>query len=122
MRELGIPKFSIVLIKLFACASKTELEIEEYRLAKEKIDCSVPLYNEKMSNAQSDESRLRQRIAMMRRGYVTYVSGKYSAWRFCYTPALGVRATISFTIKKYGQGGAYLAAVAAQDEQYPRED
>ena len=68
MRELGISKFSIVLIKLFACASKTELEVEEYRLAQERVDGSVPLYNEKMSNARTEASKLKQRIAMMRRG------------------------------------------------------
>jgi hypothetical protein len=128
MREKGAENFTIVLVKLFPCNSKDELEAEEYRILDEFIASGTPVYNSKIQGKDSDESRQKMSKAKIGKfdgadnpnfSFGALVKqGKYPCWRF-YWNVDGTQKSKAFSIGKYGDYGAHWRAEEARRQIYP---
>jgi hypothetical protein len=119
MRVIGAERFTIVLIKLFPCTSKAELESEEYCILDRFIVAGVPVYNSKIQGKRSEETRKfgmdHNRFSF---GGITCSRGKIPTWVFQWRDG-GKRLTKAFSVIKYGNYGAQWRAEQVRREIYP---
>jgi group I intron endonuclease len=119
MNQIGIKRFSIVLIKSYPCKDNDELEAEEYRVIDEFQADGVSLYNSIIGGKYSMESRTKMSKSNTKRGCVSY-DARQKRWSFRWNVSIGNTKTMYFTVKRFGENGAHGLALAAQDEEYPR--
>ena len=119
MRLVGSDRFEIILVKEFACNSKSELEQEEHRIMQKVMSRGVELYNENTDYfSKSDVYRERMRACKIQRGCLRLTKDNIR-WRFEYQPSLNQRKSFSFSVSKYGAKEAKAKAMALQDLIYP---
>ena len=126
MREIGVEKFKVLLIKNFPCGSKAELEAEEYKIIDELIAAGVEVYNGRIGGKHSPAAR--KKMADAKGGKRNprfdfgciglYDNHKGKIWRFQYK-ADGKTIPKSFSVKKYGFWEAKALAEAERKAKYP---
>jgi hypothetical protein len=117
MRDIGIDKFSIVLIKDVPCFNKAQLETQEF-----KVMAGYKLQKIQLYNFCTSLERTGSGNGNFKRGSVIRSTGanqnQSARWRFRYQHH-GRGEYKSFSVKKYGEDEAKAMAIAAQDEMYP---
>jgi hypothetical protein len=111
MCDMGIEKFSIVLIKDVACFNRSQLEAQEFKVMTDCKQNQIQLYN-----FHTTPERVGVLNNSFKRGSIS--SDRGIAWRFQYFES-GLHKSKSFSVKKYGEDGAKAMAIAAQDTVYP---
>lgn len=131
MRLIGIEKFSIILIKLFPCTCKAELDAEEYRLTNEypKNELYNSMFNgaptleviEKIKEsikAHPQAGRFAEESPNFKRGCISHVSSR-NMYQFVWG-TVADRQTKSYMFgKKRSRQQAYWLCHELQDEIYP---
>ncbi len=147
MRAIGCHHFRILLIRIFPCKSKMELEAEEYRIITEVQSTGKEVYNDmiggkhsiksrkKMSDAlvgkyfgrahhitpHSEETKMLIRSIHLRRGCLSrkVKRKQFIYWSLAWMLPGGIRKEKTFSVKKYGEDGAHGLAMMFQDRIYP---
>lgn len=130
MSEIGADKFKIVLIKLFPCNNRRELEAEEYLIMNANIAAGVKLYNASINGKHSDAVKAKiaaakraanltgERNALFKFGSLLCVKNQ---WKFLWEDlTANKRVGRSFSIDKWGYWAAKKKAEAVRQQVYPR--
>ena len=122
MAQIGVPHFRIVLIKNYPCASKAELEAEEYAVMQKLQKTGVTLYNATTDGSKSDASRQKMSQTQTGTNNTNFKRGSIRktqwSWSFSWYEH-GKQYTKGFSISKYTESGAHGLALMAQDHMYP---
>jgi len=130
MRKIGVEHFKIVLIKLFPCNSKDELEAEEFnemsKYEKSKLLNDNIVYkkhsenhSKKVGEAQlGDKHHNWQFGSIFERHYISSDGYNMAAWCFAYT-INKKQKRVQFSIKKYGYEKAKEKAIEYQKQMFP---
>ena len=129
MKEIGIDKFSIVLLETMKFTDKEELKAKEYEWIKNldtvengynsvyRDSCLIGESKIKQSKSKVQSYRNQQRENIGIRKSVEVRNGKeYTRWFAIYNPELGVSKTKSFSELKYGSEGAKQKAIEWRNE------
>ena len=118
MKEIGVDKFSIVLIHNFPCSSKVELETEEFKVIKLYLDNGKTLYNKSVElGIASICKETGVANGSFKRGSV-FLQKSRNSWGFVWREN-GKSRIRSFSVKTYGNRGALFMARVAQFVVFP---
>jgi len=134
MRLLGVEHFKIILIKLYPCASKEELEAEEFNEIS-KYDKSILLNDDLVFKKRSEnhvkkiaDANRGDKSVMWKYGSVFKRTGKsrdgycVDSWCFAYHEYIDEKnkiRSVQFSIKKYGNDEAKRLAEETRYKIYP---
>jgi hypothetical protein len=122
MHEIGIEKFSIVLIRETPCLNRSHLEAQEFEVMAACKKEKVELYN-----FHTTTERVGSQINCFKRGSVCRCTEKARSartrkkcgrWSFSYRKN-GKQISKSFSVSVYGEEGAKKMAEAQQELIYP---
>ena len=130
MREIGIEKFKIILIKNVACTSKEELEryeFEEMKKFNQEILLNENIYykihseehNRKVGESQQFEKHNNWKHGSIFKRIGTSNGYPLEAWCFDYITPERQRKRYQFSVKKYGHEDAKHMAEMKQLEIFP---
>jgi hypothetical protein len=121
MRQYGVEKFKIELVKNFPCMTRKELEKEEYRLIDEYVKQGVKLYNVKLKAGGPMPEATKKAISRAKLGVATkygclnYSNGRWSfIWR-----DQGRNCSKAFSVGRWGYLVAKKKAEAVRHSVYP---
>ena len=120
MREIGVEKFKIELIKNFCCMTRRELETEEYRIIDECVKQGKKLLNVKLKAGGPMSEETKKAISKAKLGRATK-SGclrfNGTSWVFIWRDQ-GKNCSRSFSVSKWGEE-AKKKALAVRRSVYP---
>ena len=131
MRDIGVEKFKIVLIKAFPCSNKEELEKEEFDEMKrydKALLLNENIYYKKHSEEHSrkvGESQQFDKSSRWKYGSIFKRSGKsadgysFEVWCFSYITSERKAKRYQFSIQKYGDEEAKNKALRKQLDTFP---
>lgn len=127
MRAIGFSHFTFQVIKAFPCASRRDLEREEYRMLDELIKAGTPVHNQKLSANEKKSAKTRQAMSLAKLGKAT----KNGCLRLSQSPHgntnwiftwrdQGKNVTRSFSCRKFGHFAAKKKAWDLRQSIYPK--
>ncbi len=124
MKEIGADHFRILLVMLFPCTCKAELEAEENNVMNECIRSGMTLYNSKINGRYSDAAKEKMRMRQIGNkngfsgGSISFDKSN-NAWVFQWYED-GEKRKKSFSASKWGGNwGARKMAEYLQALTYP---
>ncbi len=118
MNELGWVHFRILLVKLYECENKQQLEAEEYGVIHQLKQSGATLFNCFIDGKHTLESR-RKMSRNRKSGGCVFYDPKGKRWGFKWNESIGFSRCVVFPVKKYTAWGAERLARLWQRMTYP---
>jgi hypothetical protein len=126
MRNLGVENFQIILLELFPCECKSQLEVREFQIMRKLIRRGAELLNSTLEfRKHSDNTKRKISLASkgslnhnFKRGSLRKLEDRSPRWIFQWFENGKQRSRV-FSVKKYTDNGARRLAEKVQKKIYP---